>query len=287
MLEIPLYNNITVGDLAIVVTAVLAAYLFGRVLTVSLKRALLDKIPKGTLNLFLKIMNIVIVVIAFLLVLPTSMKVDLTGLLFAGGLAGVILGFASQSVVANLVSGIFLIFERPITIGDNIHLADISGTVEDIQLFSTIVQTYEGIYVRIPNEKVFTSNITNYVKNPARRFEYTVGIRYRDDAGTAIRIIREVIAEHPFALVSPEPSVYVDALADSSVTIVVRIWAPSTVWWTARTDLLLRIKLALEAGGIEMPFPQQTVWFGDGTRDPDNGKDGQLDMQEQIKKDAL
>ena len=287
MLEIPLYNNITVGDLAIVVTAVLAAYLFGRVLTVSLKRALLDKIPKGTLNLFLKILNIVIVVIAFLLVLPTSMKVDLTGLLFAGGLAGVILGFASQSVVANLVSGIFLIFERPITIGDNIRLADISGTVEDIQLFSTIVQTYEGIYVRIPNEKVFTSNITNYVKNPARRFEYTLGIRYRDDAGTAIQIIRKVIAEHPFALVSPEPSVYVDALADSCVTIVVRIWAPSTVWWTARTDLLLRIKLALEAGGIEMPFPQQTVWFGDGTRGPDGGKDGQLDMQEQIKKDVL
>lgn len=287
MLEIPLYNNITVGDLVVVVTAVLAAYLFGRVLTISIKKALLDKIPKGTLNLVLKIMNIVIVVIAFLLVLPTSMKVDLTGLVFAGGLAGVILGFASQSVVANLVSGIFLIFERPITIGDNIHLADISGTVEDIRIFSTIVQTYEGIYVRIPNEKVFTSNITNYVKNPARRFEYEVGIRYRDDAAAAIRIIGEVIAEHPFALVSPEPSVYVDTLADSCVKIVIRIWAPSTVWWTVRTDLLVRIKLALEAAGIEMPFPQQTIWFGTGTRGPGAGPDGQFDMQEQIKKDAL
>lgn len=287
MLEIPLYNNITVGDLAIVFTAVLAAYLLGKVLTISIKKALLDKIPKGTLNLFLKIMNIMIVVLAFLLVLPTSMKVDLTGLVFAGGLAGVILGFASQSVVANLVSGIFLIFERPITIGDNIHLADISGTVEDIQLFSTIVQTYEGIYVRIPNEKVFTSSITNYVKNPARRFEYDVGIRYRDDAVAAVRIIGEVIAEHPFALVYPEPSVYVDTLADSSVKIMIRIWAPSTVWWTVRTDLLVKIKLALETGGIEMPFPQQTIWFGDDTRGPGAGPDGQFDMLEHLKKDPL
>lgn len=287
MLEIPLYNTITVGDLVVVVTTVLAAYLFGRVLTISIKKALLDKIPKGTLNLFLKIINIVIVVLAFLLVLPTSMKVDLTGLVFAGGLAGVILGFASQSVVANLVSGLFLIFERPITIGDNINIADISGTVEDIQLFSTIVQTYEGTYVRIPNAKVFTSSITNYVKNPARRFEYTVRIQYRDDAVAAARIIREVIAEHPFALVSPEPSVYVDTLADSSVKIVIQIWAPSTVWWTVRVDLLWSIKLALEAGGIEMPFPQQTVWFGNDTRNPGIGADGQLDMQEQIKKDSL
>jgi small-conductance mechanosensitive channel len=286
MLEIPLYNNITVGDLIIVVTAVLAAYLIGRVLTISIKKALLDKIPKGTLNLFLKVMNIMLVIFAFLLVLPTSMKVDLTGLVVAGGLAGVILGFASQSVVANLVSGIFLIFERPIAIGDNIHLADLSGTVEDIRLFSTIVQTYEGIYVRIPNEKVFTSIITNYVKNPARRFEYEVGIRYKDDAVAAVRIIREVIISHPFALVSPEPSVYVDSLADSSVKIVIRIWAPSTVWWTVRTDLLWRIKLALEASGIEMPFPQQTIWFGDGTRGSNVGPDGQFDMQEHLKKDA-
>jgi len=284
MLDIPLYHSITVGDVVVIIVAVLAAYLFGRVLTISLKRALIDKIPKGNLNLLLKSINIVLVIIAFILVLPPSAGVDLTGLVFAGGLAGVILGFASQSVVANLVSGIFLMFERPIAIGDNIHLADITGTVEDIQIFSTIVQTYEGIYIRIPNEKVFTSNITNYVKNPARRFEFIIGIRYSDDAEVAMQIIRQTVVEHPFALVSPEPSIYVDRLADSSVAIVIRIWAPSKVWWTVRTEILWRIKQALEGGGIEMPFPQQTVWLRNGTDGPDGRAKEQFDMQGQNKK---
>ncbi|MDD3933996.1 MAG: mechanosensitive ion channel family protein, partial [Methanoculleus sp.] len=172
-------------------------------------------------------------------------------------------GFASQSVVSNLVSGLFLMFEHPIKIGDGINVAGVSGSVEDIRILSTIVKTHDGIFTRIPNEKVFTSNITNYVHNAARRFEYQISVRYEDDADAAIRIIKEVIWTHPFALKSPAPSVFVDNFGDDGVNLTAYIWAPARNWWDVRTSLLWQIKQKLEENGIEMPYPQRTVWFAD------------------------
>lgn len=187
-------------------------------------------------------------------------KIDLSGLLVAGGILAVIIGFASQSVVSNFVSGIFLIIERPMKIGDNINIGDVTGNVEHIQILSTIVRTFEGIYVRVPNEKVFTSNISNYVSNVARRFDYRIGISYRDDANRAIMIIRDIIEQEPFALKNPEPLVFADKLGDSSVELLIRIWAPSKEWYDLKMSLLVKIKTTLEANGIEIPYPQQVVW---------------------------
>ncbi|HQP71992.1 MAG TPA: mechanosensitive ion channel family protein, partial [Methanoculleus sp.] len=198
--------------------------------------------------------------LAFLAALP-QLNVDLSGLLVAGGIAGIVIGFASQSVISNLISGLFLMFERPIRIGDNINVSDVTGSVEDIRVLSTVIKTFDGIYIRIPNEKVFTSNITNYVHNVARRFAYLISIRYQDDADLAIRIAKEVIETHPFALRNPSPSVFVDNLGDNGVNLKVYIWAPARNWWEVRTDLLWKIKKALEENGIEIPFPQRTVWF--------------------------
>jgi len=133
--------------------------------------------------------------------------------------------------------------------------------VEDIRILSTVIKTFDGIYIRIPNEKVFTSNITNYVHNVARRFEYQIGIRYRDDADLAIRIAKDVIETHPFALRNPSPSVFVDSLGENGANLAIRIWAPAREWWDVRTDLLWKIKTAFEANGIRMALPQRTLWF--------------------------
>jgi small-conductance mechanosensitive channel len=145
-------------------------------------------------------------------------------------------------------------------IGDNINIGDVTGNVEHIQILSTIVRTFEGIYVRVPNEKVFTSNIKNYVSNVARRFDYKIGISYRDDADRAIMIIRDIIEHEPFALKNPEPLVFVDKLGDSSVDLLIRIWAPSKEWYDLKMSLLVKIKTTLEANGIDIPYPQQVVW---------------------------
>ncbi|TAJ45430.1 mechanosensitive ion channel family protein [Methanofollis fontis] len=253
-------SAITWGHLIYVCLLVAAAAVISRVLTIYLKKSLTDKIKRNQLDILLKAVNYGIAIIAFLIILP-YFEVDLSGLLVAGGFASIVIGIASQSVIGNLVSGIFLIVERPIAIGDNINIGGTSGNVTDINIFSTIIKTYDGIYVRIPNETVFTSDITNYVAHVARRFEYTVGIPYAADAPQAIRIIRQVIWDHPLALCEPGPSVFVDELGDNAVNIKVRVWAPSSDWWEVRTELLWTIKAELQKNGIEIPFPQREVWF--------------------------
>ncbi|WP_342677557.1 mechanosensitive ion channel family protein [Methanofollis sp. UBA420] len=254
------YPSLSWGHLVYIVLVILIAATVAKAATLYLRKTLTDKIKLSQLDLLLKAVNYSVLIITVLIIVP-FFKIDLGGLLVAGGFASIVIGIASQSVLGNLISGLFLILERPITIGDNINIGSVSGNITDINIFSTIVKTYDGVYVRIPNEKVFTSEITNYVAHEARRFEYVIGIPYDDDANEAIRIIREVVWSHPFALKDPSPSVYVDELADSSVNIKVRIWAPATEWWDVRTDLLWKIKEELSKNGIEMPFPQQAIWF--------------------------
>jgi small-conductance mechanosensitive channel len=256
------YGNVTVWNILVFVTVVIISVLFAKIVRINLKKALSDRIPRNVLDVILKIVYYGIITIAVVSVLP-QVGVNLSGLLVAGGIVGLTIGFASQSVVSNLVSGLFLMMERPIRIGDEIRIGDVMGFVEDIHVLSTIVRTYDGVYIRIPNEKVFTSNITNFVANVARRFEYVIGIRYSDDAQKATEIIKKVIEEHPFALRNPPPQIFVNELGDSSVNIVVRIWAPSAVWYSVRMELLWKIKVALEKEGIEIPFPQRVIWFAD------------------------
>ncbi len=259
------YQDVTVFDLLFVIFVMVLATIVAKLITTNLRRALIDKMKRDQLELMLKVIYFGIIFIAFVGVLPV-LGLNLSGLLVAGGIAGIVLGFASQSVVANLVSGIFLISEKPIKIGDQVNIDGVAGFVEDINILSTVVRTYDGLYVRLPNEKVFTSSITNYVAHVARRFEYVIGIRYSDDAEKAIEIIKGLIEDHPLALKNPEPVVFVDNLGDNSVNIVVRIWAPSTEWYGVKMDLLWKIKSELEKNGIEVPFPQRVVWFANELR---------------------
>ena len=126
---------------------------------------------------------------------------------------------------------------------------------------STRVRTFDGLYIRIPNETIFTSNITNYSVNIVRRFELVFGIGYEDDVKNALGIIKKQIEDAPFALVNPAPDVFVEQLADSTVNIKARVWAPQSEWFNVKTELIWKIKEALEADGISLPAPQREVSF--------------------------
>jgi small-conductance mechanosensitive channel len=180
---------------------------------------------------------------------------------------GIVLGFASQSIVSNLMSGLFIMAERPIKIGSQVEIDTVKGFVEDVGLMSTILRNYDGLYIRIPNEKVFTTNIINISANIARRIEYTIGIRYSDDADKAVKIIGSLIEDNPFVLKNPKPDIYVDSLGESSVNIVVKAWAPVTQWYATKKELLWKIKTNLEEENIHIPFPQRVVWFANEKSD--------------------
>ena len=257
-------GEVTVMDLIIfaIITgiSVFIAYVAG----FYLKRGLSDTIRKDEMIKIVRLVQILLILAGIFISLP-SFHVDFGELLVIGGTAGIIIGFASQRLVTNVGSGAFLMLERPMRIGDSVKIGDTSGTVDDIRVLSTTIKTYEGIYVRIPNETVFTSEITNYDANVARRFEYRIRIRYSDDADHAIRIIGNLLEAHPFVLKNPGPSLYVDELGDNGIILMARIWAPSSEWWSVRTEMLGKIKTALEKEGIEIPFPQRVVRFAEKT----------------------
>ena len=255
-----LYSDVTLFNVIVAVVILFIAFSIAKVMSVYLRRSLKEKVAREHLDILLKVVSYSIIIIAALWTM-TILGLNLSGLLVAGGIAGIVIGFASQSIVGNLISGIFLIIERPIRIGNQVSVEGVLGFVEDIKIISTVIRTYDGLYVRIPNQKVFTSSITNFVGNVARRFEYVVGIRYSDDADKAIDIIKGLVGDNPFALKNPSPLIFVDTLGDNAVNIAVKVWAPSSDWYGVKTELLWKIKKSLEQEGIEIAFPQRVLWF--------------------------
>ncbi len=254
-------KGVTLLDVFIFIIIIAVAVIIAKIVRLNVRRALKEKVPKTTLAAIEKLVYYTIIVIGFIVAIP-YIGFSLSGLLVAGGIAGIVIGLATQTVISNLISGLFLLAEKPIKIGDGVSIGDVGGVVKDIRVLSTTIRTWDGIYVRLPNEKVFTSNIYNYNAHAARRFEYKIGIAYRSDADKAIKIIEELLEQHPLILKEPKPQIFVEELADSSVILTVRIWAPSSEWYGVKTEMLWKIKVTLEKAGIEIPFPQIVIWKG-------------------------
>jgi small-conductance mechanosensitive channel len=219
-------------------------------------------LPQDTAKNFGKIIYFGIIAISFF-IFSSSQGFDFSGLLVAGGIFAVVIGFATQSVVSNLISGIFLMIEKPAKHGDTIQIPDmgISGSLLDIGTFSSRIRKFDGTVIRIPNEKFFTSNIRSLTASTVRRAEAMVGIAYKDDIENAIFVIKnEIKLSMPFVLRIPEPEFRVEELGDSSVNIQVLVWHPRDDWSQAQPILLTVIKRALDKSGIEIPFPQRVVW---------------------------
>ena len=219
-------------------------------------------IPQDTAKNFGKIIYFGIIAISFF-IFSSSQGFDFSGLLVAGGIFAVVIGFATQSVVSNLISGIFLMIEKPAKHGDTIQIPDmgISGSLLDIGTFSSRIRKFDGTVIRIPNEKFFTSNIRSLTASTVRRAEAMVGIAYKDDIENAISVIKnEIKLSMPFVLRIPEPEFRVEELGESSVNIQVLVWHPRDDWSQAQPILLTVIKRALDKSGIEIPFPQRVVW---------------------------
>jgi len=269
MLQTVVWGKVTVLQLIIALGIFIISVIISRILALYVRRSLKNKTSKDALEVIIKVISYAIILIGLIWAFSV-IGLKLSGLLVAGGILGIVIGFASQSIVGNLISGIFLMVERPVRIGNTVDINGSIGIVEDIRIISTTIRTFDGYQVRIPNEKVFTANISNYVANIVRRFDYNVGIRYNDDADKAVTIIKELIDKEAFALKNPEPLVWVSSLEDNAVNINVKIWAPVSEWWTLKTSMLWRIKKALEVQGIEIAFPQRVVWFGDKRENNDS-----------------
>ncbi|AEH24928.1 mechanosensitive ion channel family protein [Pyrococcus yayanosii] len=214
-----------------------------------------------------KLFYYILITLAFFIALNIAgFTGKLTTVLAAAGITGIVLGFSAQTVVANFISGIFMYFDKPIKIGDPVEVAGYSGIVHDIRILSTRIRTWDGLLVRIPNEKLFNSEIKNLMKYPARRVDVVVGIAYKEDIDRAIDVIKRTLEDMAYVLAEPEPAVFVQDFGDNSVNISIKAWAPAEKWYSVRTEILKKIKEALEREGIEIPFPQRVNWFAQELR---------------------
>jgi small-conductance mechanosensitive channel len=202
-----------------------------------------------------------IAAIAMLSAMGTS-GLDLSGIFLAGGIAGIIIGFATQSLVSNLISGIFLHLDKPMKIGDPVlitgKLPEIAGVIIEITMLSTRFRMFDGVYVRMPNTDVFLSQIRNFSGAAARRVEFTVAISLKEDASEAIRIVTK-LSGIPLVLVEPEVQVYVENIGESGTNLTVRCWVPFSQWFPMKKDLVEIVKKELDDNNIEIPFPQRAL----------------------------
>jgi small conductance mechanosensitive channel len=185
--------------------------------------------------------------------------IETTSLVAVLGTAGLAIGLALQGTLANFSAGVMLLLFRPFHVGDYIEAAGAAGTVSEIGVFSTTLNTPDNVRIILPNSGIFGATIKNYSANDTRRNDIVLGISYDDDISNAIAVVNAVLGKDSRVLSDPEPTVAVSELADSSVNLVVRPWCRKEDYWNLRFDLIRRFKEDLEQGGCSIPYPQRDV----------------------------
>ena len=189
----------------------------------------------------------------------TSLGVQTASIIAAIGAAGLAIGLALQGTLSNLAAGVMIVVFRPFNVGQFVEVAGKMGTVKDISLFTTELADLSNVQHIVPNSEVWGRVITNYSAYPARRVEWLFGVSYGANLAEAERIIRETILSDPRARTDPEPFFQVTNLGDFSVDVMARVWCDAADFWAFKTDMTRAVKEALDAGGVEIPFPTRTV----------------------------
>ena len=175
------------------------------------------------------------------------------------GAAGLAIGLALQGSLSNFAAGFLLIIFRPIKAGEFIEVAGTNGVVQSVQLFTTTLTSGDNKMVVVPNSAILNGTIVNYSRMDTRRVDMTFGIGYGSDLRKAKQILERLVNEDPRILKDPEAVIAVAALADSSVNIVVRPWVKTGDYWGVWFDFHEKVKLAFDAEGVEIPFPQMVM----------------------------
>ena len=250
-----IFGSLLSAILVVVAGFVISGWVARRIEALSQRHAKLD----DTLFEFLaNLARYAILGLCFLIVLNTF-GIQTTSLVAVIGAAGLAIGLALQGTLSNVAAGVMLIFFRPLKVGDYVTINDESGTVKAINLNFTELASIGNVQIIIPNSQVWGNTITNYSAYDTRQAEWVFGVGYGADLALTERVIRDTITADPRFLADTEPTIKVDALNASSVDFLVRAWVPRTEFFGYWKDMNREVKQALDAAGIEIPFPQRSV----------------------------
>jgi small conductance mechanosensitive channel len=245
------------------VVGAIAILLFGRIivgfLTGIVRRLMLKAKIDETLTRFVTGLTKGLLMTFVFIAAVSALGVETTSLIAVLGAAGLAIGLALQASLSNFASGVMLIIFRPFKRGDYVEAGGVSGTVEEVAIFNTVLKTPDNRKVIVPNGDIVGGAITNYSAHETRRIDLVFGIGYDDDLRKAKATLERLVGEDSRILTDPAPTVAVSELADSSVNLACRPWVKSADYWDVRGDLIEKVKLTFDAEGISIPFPQQDV----------------------------
>ncbi|BDX03185.1 mechanosensitive ion channel protein [Marinomonas pontica] len=185
--------------------------------------------------------------------------VNTASLIALVGAAGLAIGLALKDTLSNIAAGIMLLILRPFKAGDFIEFGSTQGVVKEINLFTCVFETVDGLYIASPNSILWGNNIKNFTRNGKRRMDIVVGISYSDSIEVGLSVLKQVAESEPRLLEDPVPQTMVVSMLDSSVNIQLRAWAKTDDYWPTYWDLNKRVKESIEAAGLTIPFPQRTL----------------------------
>ena len=255
-----LQKSVTISQILTTLLVLVVGIFLAIILSRLVSKFLTKKLSVQISRVVQRLIFYVIIGIMIFIVLGT-LGINLPALLAAAGVIGLAIAFASQSSIANIISGLFLLGERPFQIGDAIRVGKTVGVVMDIGLISTKLRTSDNLSVRIPNEDLLKKEITTFTRYQIRRRDINVSIAYKEHLPRVKELLRKIVQEHPLVLVEPAPLVLNNKLGDSGIDIVLRVWFYKTNSTALLNDLTEKVKTSLDEAKIEIPFPHVKLYF--------------------------
>lgn len=229
------------------------------------RRAMTKGNMDETLARFLSKLVYYALLAAVVIAAADQMGIKTTSFVAIFGAAGLAIGLALKDSLSNFASGVMLILFGPFKVGDVVTAGGVTGKVQQIDIFSTIIMTPDNQKIIVPNSAITSDVITNVNAEPTRRIDLVVGIGYNDDIREAKATLEQLVEADTRILTNPAPTIAVSELADSSVNLIVRPWVVTQDYWDVRLDLTEKIKLTFDEKGISFPFPQQEVHMHQAT----------------------
>lgn len=233
--------------------------IIARVLQEGLHRALQSQQVDKILETFVCNLAYWLIMIFVIIAAVNQIGVQTTSLVAILGAAGLAVGLALQGSLSNFAAGVLIVVFRPYRVGDWVEAAGISGSVEQVQILTTILITGDNKQIIVPNSQIMNSVITNYSANDTRRVDMTIAVSYSDDLDKVRKTLQDLISNDSRILQEPKCMIAVSELADSSVNFVVRLWVKTENYSDVKFDMTEAVKKRFDMEGISFPFPQQDI----------------------------
>jgi len=243
------------GRMAMTAVVVLVGF---KVISVLIGRLMRGRASTGNIRLVRKIFRYSAFVVVAMTILK-RMGIDLSAVLGAAGIAGIAVGFAAQTSVSNVISGLFLISEKPFSVDDAVQVGDVVGVVQSVDLLSVKIRTYDNRFVRIPNETIIKSNVVNVTRFPIRRLDLRLSVSLLEDPDRVRAVLEELARNNILALDNPEPLILFDQFDSTGLSILFGLWVERDDFARLKNSMMADIVKRFRAEGIGISYPRMEV----------------------------